>query len=59
MSRGYYGYLFYLLSNHICFKNYVKNNLITNCDITIDDTNRADIVHGPSISNILGQTTRR
>ena len=41
------------------FKSYVINNLIQNCDISVDDINKANIIYGPSIPNIQGQMTRR
>ena len=29
------------------FKDYVSNNLVTNCEVIVDDVNRAELIYGP------------
>ena len=41
------------------FKIYVSNNLIQNCDISVDDISIVNIIYGPLVLNIQGQMTRQ
>ena len=40
------------------FRNIIKNNLITNPEITIDDVNRAELIYGPATPLLQGKMTR-
>ena len=55
-SRKIQEYLFFPGSN--TFKNYVNNNLITNCEITTDDINRGDLIYGPLEPYVEGHMVR-
>ena len=41
------------------FKTYIKNNLLINCDITVDDVSRAEAVYGPQVPMLRGKMVRR
>jgi len=40
-------------------KRYVKNNLIVNCPVTIDDINRAEAIYGSQVALLKGKTVRQ
>ena len=40
------------------FKNYVSNNLTTNCAVTTDDMNRAELMYGPAVPFLEGRMVR-
>ena len=54
-SRKYQEYLFYPGTK--TFKHYVRNNLINNCSITVDDVNRAELIYGPPVPYLEGTMT--
>ena len=56
MSREIQQYLHYPSTKTL--KIYVNNNLITNCKITTDDINRAEIIYGPAVTYTQGHMTR-
>jgi hypothetical protein len=40
------------------FEEVLKNNLITNCPVTVDDAKRALIIYGPDLATLKGKTTQ-
>jgi hypothetical protein len=40
------------------FQNIIKNNLITNTKVNIDDVNRAELIYGPASPLLQGKMTR-
>ena len=40
------------------FKNMIKNNMILNCDVTLEDIQKAEQVYSPDIYAFKGKTTR-
>ena len=40
------------------FKSIVKKQLLQNCNVTVDDINRADIIYGPARPLLQGKMTR-
>ena len=40
------------------FKQYIKKQLLNNCNVTVDDINRADIIYGPAKPTLEGKMTR-
>ena len=40
------------------FKSLIKNNMILNCPVTVDDVDRANTIYGPNIATLKGKTTR-
>ena len=38
--------------------SYIKNNLITNCDITIDDITRSEQIYGKAVPELKGKMKR-
>ena len=45
----------YFIQAQVCFKAHVQNNLINNCEVTVDDINRAEIVYGLSVPYLQGR----
>ena len=41
------------------FINIVKNNLLPNCPVTVDDIKAAEHIFGPNLGSLKGKTTRR
>ena len=41
------------------FKSYVKNNLLIDCDITVDDISRAEAIYGPQVPMLRGKMVRQ
>ena len=41
------------------FKTYVNNNLILNCNITVNDINRAEHIYGGAKPTIRGKTRKK
>ena len=41
------------------FKELVKNNMIYNCPITIEDINNAEEIYGTSVASLKGKVTRQ
>ena len=56
VSRKYQEILYFPGTSTL--KTYLRNNLINNSAVTVDDVNRAEIIYGPSIPNVQGQMTR-
>ena len=56
MSRKLQEYLFYPSTN--TFKTYVTKSLLTNCKVTADDVNRAEIIYGPPVPYLEGHMVR-
>jgi hypothetical protein len=44
--------------SNTAFKNIIKNNLITNTEVTIDDVNRAELIYGTAMPLLQGKMTR-
>ena len=40
------------------FKQYIKKQLLNNCNVTVDDINRADIIYGPAKPTLEGKMIR-
>ena len=55
-ARKLYGMIGY--PSVVDFKNSVKNNLINNCPITIQDIVAAEKIYGPDIAALKGKTVR-
>ena len=56
-ARKLYGMIGY--PSVVDFKNAIKNNLINNCPITIQDIEAAEKIYGPDIAALKGKTTRK
>ena len=41
------------------FKSYVKNNLLINCETTVDDISRAEAIYGPQVPMLRGKMVRK
>jgi hypothetical protein len=41
------------------FKEILAGNQLRNCDVTVDDVNRADAIYGPAVAILKGKTVRR
>ena len=41
------------------FENILKNNLIHNCPVTVDDARRAIVIYGPDMASLKGKTTAK
>jgi hypothetical protein len=44
--------------SNTAFKNIIKNNLITNTEVTIDDVNRAELIYGTATPLLQGKMVR-
>ena len=40
------------------FQHYIKNNMLTNCDITSDDVSRSEQIYGKPLPEIKGKLRR-
>lgn len=52
----------YVLVNrpsHATFIRMIRDNLLVNCPVTVDDANRAVKIYGPDVAALRGKTTRR
>ena len=56
-SRYYQEYLFYPSTSTM--KQYVNGNQINNCDVTVDNINRGELIYGPLTPYLQGHMTRR
>ena len=56
-SREMQEYLFYPGTKTL--ENYVSQNLITNCEITANDVNHAELIYGTPIPYLQGNMVRR
>ena len=56
MSRKFQEYLHY--PGTATLKNYVSNNFLTNCAVTADDVNRAELIYGPPVPYLEGHMVR-
>ena len=41
------------------FKAILRQNIIQNCPVTIEDFNLAEKIHGPDVSSLKGKSTRK
>ena len=56
-SRNYQEFLYY--PGTVTFKDHVKDNLITNCEVIVDEVIRAELIHGPPVPYLEGHMTRK
>ena len=45
-------------SSITAYRNIIKNNLITNAEVTINNVNRAEIIYGTATPILQGRMTR-
>ena len=56
-SRQIQEYLYYPGTKTL--EHYISQNLITNCEITADDVNRAELIYGTPVPYLQGHMVRR